>query len=173
MCFILPMPSKIALTWFPNSEVSLAASVGTAGFLSGWGVGYLLPVFTLKGPIETFQDLNQTSFPHNWRDQSVWGKELTRQATQEVSLEVRRLYIALAAWTCLLFLLVCLLVDSAPEYYPSQVPFRRNLRVQICTSNLHSMYQFFYMLLDNLFKALHLNSNRSCSNTEKMRHMHQ
>lgn len=130
LCFILPMPSKIALTWFPSSEMSLAASVGTAGFLSGWGVGYLLPVYMLKGPIETFKHLNETSFPNNWRDESVWGKELTRQATQEVSLELRRLYIALAVWTSLLFLLVCMLVDSAPENYPSIASEQQSLLLQ-------------------------------------------
>jgi len=112
---IFPLPLKLASTWFPGDQVSLAASLGVIGYQSGWAFGYLIPPLVIAGPIKTFENISgfNGTFPEDWKNSEKWNS--TEQATEEVKNQIMILFVSFTAVCIIIFLIMIFLVTDGPK----------------------------------------------------------
>ena len=129
-CLIFPVPLKIASTWFPANEISLAASLGVIGYQSGWAFGFLIPPLVITGPIETFKNVSgfNGTFPEDWKNAEKWDSlfpwNITQQATNEVQNQIMILFVSFTGICILILVIMIFLVTDGPKLPPSRA-FRR------------------------------------------------
>ena len=116
-CLIFPIPLKIASTWFPANEISVAASLGVIGYQSGWAFGFLIPPLVITGPIKTFETIPgfNGSYPADWKDSDQWSNNVTEQATVEVRNQILAMFISLACFCTIVFIIMIILVKDGPR----------------------------------------------------------
>ena len=129
-CLIFPVPLKIASTWFPANQISLAASLGAIGYESGWAFGYLISPLVITGPIKTFENISgfNRTFPEDWKNSEKWN--LTAQATDEVKNQIMILFLSFTAVCVLVFLIMIFLVTDGPKLPPSRASHLQSLSVE-------------------------------------------